>query len=204
MMHDEKDEKADQQPADEGSLASIKAKFQAACYKIWKQHVCPALIFGRSLQICLGCMAFWNEEDLPVTHPEEKMYSINKLCLENFITTQESLFNYLWKEVSKLAPSFGYILMPRVSKVHIQSTCSSLNTEKSLNRWNQSRINLLEQEMTTMRADNIRLLAILSKTEKTMSKIKEILEDWASFKGIQEQVFRQIEVGETPDPTIGP
>lgn len=177
------------------SLDHIKKQFQDVSDQLWSQHVCPALIFGRPLLVCSSCLAFSMDEDFSLIHPMAMVHNINKLCSENNITTQENLFTYFWNEAIKLAPSYGFLLMPRFTREHLQPTSSTSKQEESPSRWTQARIHILEQEVADLRADNFKLQAQLA-TVDCMEKMemKELLKEVTNHNQMRVIASKHLEI----------
>lgn len=172
----------------------MKAKFKQATDNLWRSEVCPALIFDRQLSLCSECLAIFHADDNLAVHPPAAAQQISKLCFGQGISTQDIFFSAMWSIAVNLAPVFGQILMPRMSREHREPPKTKEKIKDSMDAWNNSRIHILEEELLRMQSLNARLeqdlmalqdqsASLLSLYIAESSKNKELrLQVWSNLK----------------------
>ena len=137
----------------------LKKEFERQAKALWAAEVCQALVFDKDLEICTGCLALYKASDPAHTHPKTMGTRITELCKQQGISTEDFFVEALWSESMKLVPQFGAALMPRMSGVHSEPPRPTDSSREKKSGWSLARINVLEQEIANLRADNDKLLA---------------------------------------------
>lgn len=170
-------EKAVNGGSDGSDAKPTKEAFQKACRALWESAVLADLIYGKCLQCCKSCLGMFYLGDGNSTHPPDQCIALSQVCTEKHITSEETFFNALWFEASKLSMQHGTLFVPRLAAQHEEPKKPPVDAKSQQAAWASSRIDLLEFQAQGLQREVGKLQAEKAALQEQVRQLIERLLD---------------------------